>query len=87
MGNSDRMLSASPNWYCSRASDAAGGLFGFAARNSVYLLRISPQEPAFYGNILRGYNNSVYNSYIKGLCGQIVFESELLLCSYKSLVM
>ncbi|XP_077324510.1 gem-associated protein 5 isoform X2 [Lithobates pipiens] len=52
MGNSDRMLSASPNWYCSRASDAAGGLFGFTARNSVYLLRISPQEPAFYGELV-----------------------------------
>ncbi|XP_040295988.1 gem-associated protein 5 isoform X2 [Bufo bufo] len=52
MGDPDRMLSASPNWYCSRSSDAAGGLFGFAARNSVYLLRISPQEPAFYGELV-----------------------------------
>ncbi|KAM4039958.1 LOW QUALITY PROTEIN: gem-associated protein 5 [Anomaloglossus baeobatrachus] len=52
MGDPDRMLSASPNWYCSRSSDAAGGLFGFAARNSVYLLRISPQEPGFYGELV-----------------------------------
>ncbi|XP_072256588.1 gem-associated protein 5 isoform X2 [Pyxicephalus adspersus] len=52
MGNPDRMLSASPNWYCSRSSDAAGGLFGFTARNSVYLMRINPQEPAFYGELV-----------------------------------
>ncbi|XP_072001610.1 gem-associated protein 5 [Engystomops pustulosus] len=52
MGDPDRMLSASPNWYCSRSSDAAGGLFGFAARNSIYLLRISPQEPGFYGELV-----------------------------------
>ncbi|XP_069825049.1 gem-associated protein 5 [Dendropsophus ebraccatus] len=52
MGDPNRMLSASPNWYCSRSSDAAGGLFGFAARNSVYLLRVSPQEPGFYGELL-----------------------------------
>ncbi|XP_075066228.1 gem-associated protein 5 [Mixophyes fleayi] len=52
MSDPDRMLSASPNWYCSRASDAAGGLFGFAARNSVCLLRISPQEPGFYGELV-----------------------------------
>ncbi|XP_068134406.1 gem-associated protein 5 isoform X2 [Hyperolius riggenbachi] len=51
MGTPVRMLSASPNWYCSRASDAAGGLFGYAARNSVYLMRISPQEPEFYGEL------------------------------------
>ncbi|XP_066446558.1 gem-associated protein 5 [Eleutherodactylus coqui] len=52
MGDPDRMLSASPNWYCSRSSDAAGGLMGFAARNSVYLLRISPQEPGLYGELV-----------------------------------
>ncbi|XP_056372778.1 gem-associated protein 5 isoform X2 [Hyla sarda] len=52
MGDPDRILSASPNWYCSRSSDAAGGLFGFAARNSVYLLRISPQEPGLYGELV-----------------------------------
>ncbi|KAM9311522.1 gem-associated protein 5 [Gastrophryne carolinensis] len=52
MGTPERMLSASPNWYCSRASDAAGGLFGYAARNSVYLLKISPQEPGFYGELV-----------------------------------
>ncbi|KAE8613853.1 hypothetical protein XENTR_v10007894 [Xenopus tropicalis] len=52
MGEPDRMLSASPNWYCSRSSDAAGGLFGFAARNSVYLLNINLQEPGFYGELV-----------------------------------
>ncbi|XP_041441988.1 gem-associated protein 5-like isoform X2 [Xenopus laevis] len=52
MGEQDRMLSASPNWYCSRSSDAAGGLFGFAARNSIYLLHINPQEPGFYGELV-----------------------------------
>ncbi|XP_053574687.1 gem-associated protein 5 [Bombina bombina] len=52
MGDPERMLSASPNWYCSRSSDAAGGLFGFAARNSVYLMRVSPQEPGLYGELV-----------------------------------
>ncbi|XP_053319123.1 gem-associated protein 5 [Spea bombifrons] len=52
MGDPDRVLSASPNWYCTRCSDAAGGLFGFGARNSVYLLRITPEEPGLYGELL-----------------------------------
>ncbi|KAM8972948.1 gem-associated protein 5 isoform 2-T2 [Pelodytes ibericus] len=52
MGDPHRMLSASPNWYCSRCSDAAGGLFGFGARNSIHLMRITPEEPGFYGELV-----------------------------------
>ncbi|XP_063303907.1 gem-associated protein 5 [Pelobates fuscus] len=52
MGDPDRALSASPNWYCSRCSDAAGGLFGFGARNSICLMRISPEEPGLYGELV-----------------------------------
>uniref|UniRef100_A0A8C3S157 Gem-associated protein 5 n=1 Tax=Chelydra serpentina TaxID=8475 RepID=A0A8C3S157_CHESE len=46
----ERVLPASPNWYCSRCSDScgAGRLFGFGARNSVYLLEIGA-APAFHG--------------------------------------
>uniref|UniRef100_A0A8C5M8N3 Gem nuclear organelle associated protein 5 n=1 Tax=Leptobrachium leishanense TaxID=445787 RepID=A0A8C5M8N3_9ANUR len=52
MCDPERALSASPNWYCSRCSDAAGGLLGFGARNSIFLLRISPEEPGFYGELV-----------------------------------
>ncbi|XP_029439095.1 gem-associated protein 5 [Rhinatrema bivittatum] len=52
MGDPEKILSASPNWYCSRSSDAANGLFGFAARNCIYLLRITPLEPGFYGELI-----------------------------------
>ncbi|XP_030069204.1 gem-associated protein 5 isoform X2 [Microcaecilia unicolor] len=48
----EKILSASPNWYCSRSSDAANGLFGFAARNSICILHITPLEPAFYGELV-----------------------------------
>ncbi|XP_027697804.1 gem-associated protein 5 isoform X2 [Vombatus ursinus] len=49
MGPEPRMLTPSPNWYCSRSSDAGpGGLFGFAARNSVYLLQIGPGLSPFH---------------------------------------
>ncbi|KAL6084100.1 hypothetical protein STEG23_009091 [Scotinomys teguina] len=38
-----RTLPPSPNWYCARCSDAApGGIFGFAARTSVFLVRVGP---------------------------------------------
>uniref|UniRef100_A0A8C2XW29 Anaphase-promoting complex subunit 4 WD40 domain-containing protein n=1 Tax=Capra hircus TaxID=9925 RepID=A0A8C2XW29_CAPHI len=43
MGQEPRTLPPSPNWYCSRCSDAVpGGLFGFAARTSVFLVRVGP---------------------------------------------
>nr|XP_033783003.1 gem-associated protein 5 [Geotrypetes seraphini] len=54
----EKILSASPNWYCSRCSDAANGLFGFAARNAICILRITPLEPAFYGELV-GHSNRV----------------------------
>uniref|UniRef100_A0A8D0L820 Gem-associated protein 5 n=1 Tax=Sphenodon punctatus TaxID=8508 RepID=A0A8D0L820_SPHPU len=49
-----RVLPASPNWYCSRCSDACGAerLFGFAARNSVCLLEVAAASPAFYGELV-----------------------------------
>uniref|UniRef100_A0A452T6V0 Gem nuclear organelle associated protein 5 n=1 Tax=Ursus maritimus TaxID=29073 RepID=A0A452T6V0_URSMA len=41
MGQEPRTLPPSPNWYCARCSDAVpGGLFGFAARTSVFLVLI-----------------------------------------------
>ncbi|XP_035145250.1 gem-associated protein 5 isoform X2 [Callithrix jacchus] len=43
MGQEPRTLPPSPNWYCARCSDAVpGGLFGFAARTSVFLVRVGP---------------------------------------------
>ncbi|KAM6224638.1 gem-associated protein 5 [Rhynchocyon petersi] len=43
MGQDPRTLPPSPNWYCARCSDAVpGGLFGFAARTSVFLVRVGP---------------------------------------------
>ncbi|XP_074865401.1 gem-associated protein 5 [Carettochelys insculpta] len=49
----ERVLPASPNWYCSRCSDVcgAGRLFGFGARTSVYLLEIGA-APAFHGELV-----------------------------------
>nr|XP_021516105.1 gem-associated protein 5 isoform X2 [Meriones unguiculatus] len=45
-----RTLPPSPNWYCARCSDAApGGVFGFAARTSVFLVRVGPGAGASPG--------------------------------------
>ncbi|XP_054424101.1 gem-associated protein 5 isoform X2 [Pteronotus mesoamericanus] len=45
-----RTLPPSPNWYCTRCSDAVpGGLFGFAARTSVFLVRVGPGAGAIPG--------------------------------------
>uniref|UniRef100_A0A4W2IBX6 Gem-associated protein 5 n=1 Tax=Bos indicus x Bos taurus TaxID=30522 RepID=A0A4W2IBX6_BOBOX len=50
MGQEPRTLPPSPNWYCSRCSDAVpGGLFGFAARTSVFLVRVGPGADAIPG--------------------------------------
>ncbi|XP_028574181.2 gem-associated protein 5 isoform X1 [Podarcis muralis] len=53
-GPAERVLTASPNWYCSRCSDTSqdGRLFGFAARNSVCLLEIRPSAPSFHGELV-----------------------------------
>ncbi|XP_053935308.1 gem-associated protein 5 isoform X3 [Cuculus canorus] len=49
-----RALPASPNWYCSRCSDASsdGRFFGFAARSRVCLLDVSAAAPAFRGELI-----------------------------------
>ncbi|XP_072846121.2 gem-associated protein 5 [Pogona vitticeps] len=49
----ERVLPASPNWYCSRCSDSSkdGRLFGFAARHAVYLLEVRGAAPSFYGEL------------------------------------
>ncbi|XP_075397994.1 gem-associated protein 5 isoform X3 [Tenrec ecaudatus] len=50
MGQEPRTLPPSPNWYCARCSDAVpGGLFGFAARTSVFLVRVGPGAGASLG--------------------------------------
>ncbi|XP_042304465.1 gem-associated protein 5-like [Sceloporus undulatus] len=50
----ERVLPASPNWYCSRCSDASrdGALFGFASRNVVCLLEVRAAAPAFRGELV-----------------------------------
>ncbi|XP_048344202.1 gem-associated protein 5 [Sphaerodactylus townsendi] len=54
VGSAERVLPASPNWYCSRCSDVSqdGRLFGFAARNNICLLEIRSGVPAFHGEIV-----------------------------------
>ncbi|XP_004485370.2 gem-associated protein 5 isoform X2 [Dasypus novemcinctus] len=43
MDQEPQTLPPSPNWYCARSSDTVpGGLFGFAARTSVFLVRVGP---------------------------------------------
>ncbi|XP_005376269.1 PREDICTED: gem-associated protein 5 isoform X2 [Chinchilla lanigera] len=50
MGPEPLTLPPSPNWYCTRCSDAVpGGLFGFAARTSVFLVRVGPGAGAIPG--------------------------------------
>ncbi|KAM3844618.1 gem-associated protein 5 isoform 2-T2 [Vipera latastei] len=53
-GAAERVLPASPNWYCSRCSDASqdGRLFGFAARHSLCLLEVRASVPTFYGELI-----------------------------------
>ncbi|XP_077182554.1 gem-associated protein 5 isoform X3 [Paroedura picta] len=53
-GAPERVLPASPNWYCSRCSDASedGSLFGFAARNSICLLVVRSGVPTFHGELV-----------------------------------
>uniref|UniRef100_A0A8C0LD63 Gem nuclear organelle associated protein 5 n=1 Tax=Canis lupus dingo TaxID=286419 RepID=A0A8C0LD63_CANLU len=55
-----RTLPPSPNWYCARCSDAVpGGLFGFAARTSVFLVRVGPMPGYFFVGELVGHTERV----------------------------
>uniref|UniRef100_A0AAY4EDR0 Anaphase-promoting complex subunit 4 WD40 domain-containing protein n=1 Tax=Denticeps clupeoides TaxID=299321 RepID=A0AAY4EDR0_9TELE len=48
----DRLLPASPNWYCSRCSDInARGVLGFGAKNGIYLVQISVAKPVVIGEL------------------------------------
>ncbi|XP_043925480.1 gem-associated protein 5 isoform X2 [Protopterus annectens] len=48
----ERILTPSPNWYCSRTSDTSSkGLLGFAGRNSVYLVDVTGPTPVFSGEL------------------------------------
>ncbi|KAJ8348614.1 hypothetical protein SKAU_G00272030 [Synaphobranchus kaupii] len=48
----ERLLPASPNWYCSRSSDTnSNGIFGFGARNTVYLINITASSPVVVGEL------------------------------------
>ncbi|XP_069754122.1 gem-associated protein 5 [Narcine bancroftii] len=49
---SGRMLSPSPNWYCSRCSDCSpGAVLGFGAKNSIVLLEVAPRRPRILGEL------------------------------------
>ncbi|XP_064205769.1 gem-associated protein 5 isoform X2 [Anguilla rostrata] len=48
----ERLLPASPNWYCSRSSDTnRNGIFGFGAKNTVYLIDVTGSSPAVVGEL------------------------------------
>ncbi|KAJ8266854.1 hypothetical protein GJAV_G00135440 [Gymnothorax javanicus] len=48
----ERLLPASPNWYCSRSSDISrNGIFGFGAKNSVFLIDITGSSPVVVGEL------------------------------------
>ncbi|XP_048853566.1 gem-associated protein 5 isoform X1 [Brienomyrus brachyistius] len=48
----ERLLPASPNWYCSRSSDInSKGVFGFAAKNTIYLISVSESSTAVVGEL------------------------------------
>lgn len=50
IGMHERLLPASPNWYCSRCSDVnSHGVLGFGAKNIVYLLKVSASSAAVIG--------------------------------------
>ncbi|KAM9450672.1 gem-associated protein 5 [Clarias gariepinus] len=55
----ERLLPASPNWYCSRCSDVSRrGVLGFGAKSSVFLLEVSASSAAALGE-LRGHTERV----------------------------
>lgn len=46
----ERLLPASPNWYCSRCSDVSvNGVFGFGAKNVIHLLQVTATSPSVIG--------------------------------------
>uniref|UniRef100_A0A8C9WTS1 Gem nuclear organelle associated protein 5 n=1 Tax=Scleropages formosus TaxID=113540 RepID=A0A8C9WTS1_SCLFO len=48
----ERLLPASPNWYLSRCSDInSNGVFGFGAKNTVYLMTVTPSWPVLVGEL------------------------------------
>ncbi|KAL2094789.1 hypothetical protein ACEWY4_009508 [Coilia grayii] len=48
----ERLLPASPNWYCSRCSDTnTKGILGFGARNSIYLVQVTAASPIILGEL------------------------------------
>lgn len=56
---SERLLPASPNWYCSRSSDTSPkGVFGFGAKSSVYLVNVTAASPVIAGE-LKGHRERV----------------------------
>ncbi|KAB5548648.1 hypothetical protein PHYPO_G00058010 [Pangasianodon hypophthalmus] len=55
----ERLLPASPNWYCSRCSDVnSRGVLGFGAKNTVFLLQVNAASAAVLGE-LRGHTERV----------------------------
>uniref|UniRef100_A0AAR2JW11 Anaphase-promoting complex subunit 4 WD40 domain-containing protein n=1 Tax=Pygocentrus nattereri TaxID=42514 RepID=A0AAR2JW11_PYGNA len=48
----ERVLSASPNWYCSRCSDVnRRGVLGFGAKSTVYLVKVTAASAAVLGEL------------------------------------
>uniref|UniRef100_A0A8C4ZRC9 Gem nuclear organelle associated protein 5 n=1 Tax=Gadus morhua TaxID=8049 RepID=A0A8C4ZRC9_GADMO len=48
----ERVIPASPNWYCGRCSDTnQRGVMGFGARNTVYLLDVSAESCSVLGDL------------------------------------
>nr|XP_055035925.1 gem-associated protein 5 [Misgurnus anguillicaudatus] len=48
----DRLLPASPNWYCSRCSDVnVNGVLGFGAKNTIYLVKVTATSPTVIGEL------------------------------------
>ncbi|XP_030649137.1 gem-associated protein 5 [Chanos chanos] len=48
----ERLLPASPNWYCSRCSDTnINGILGFGAKNTIYLAKVTPASSTIVGEL------------------------------------
>lgn len=46
----ERLLPASPNWYCSRCSDVnQAGVLGFGAKNTIYLVKVAAASATVIG--------------------------------------
>ncbi|KAA0720372.1 Gem-associated protein 5 [Triplophysa tibetana] len=49
----ERLLPASPNWYCSRCSDVnVNGILGFGAKNVIHLVKVTATSPAATGELI-----------------------------------